>query len=160
MKTENIILEFLRILKNGKHLIINEFLDKNNRPQVEAITFDELFQNSHLGYNINFYPSETKGACSEIAMFVSFHKSNFDIKLKKDQMVSLDEVLKKLVQQVLGTCYPINQKIILLTDKIDTEVFEHWLGNLRAMKRMGMEIDIVYLRSDGDYKMINSMLGI
>jgi hypothetical protein len=31
-------------------------------------------------------------------------------------MISLDDVLKKLVQQVLGTCYPKNQKIILLTD--------------------------------------------
>jgi hypothetical protein len=161
MKTELILAEFLSILKNViKQEFRNEFLDRNNKPQIEAFTFDELLQNAHVRHNMNFFPSENKGACHEVALFVSFHKSVFGLKFKKDQMVSLDEVIKKLVQQVLGTCYPINQKIILLTDKIDTEVFDPWLGNLRAMKRMGMELDIVYLRSDGDYKMINSMLGI
>ena len=109
---------------------------------------------------MNFFPSENKGACYEVAMFVSFHKPVFGLKFKKDQMVTLDEVLKKIVQQVLGTCYPTNQKIILITDKIDTEVFEPWLGNLKAMKRMGMEIEIVYLKSDGDYKMLNSLCGV
>jgi hypothetical protein len=161
MNLENILSEFLSIIKSDrKREFRNEFLDRNNKPQIEAITFDELLENAHVRNNMNFYPSETKGPCCEIAMFVSFHKSVFDIKLKKDQMVSLDEVLKKLVQQVLGTCYPKNQKILLLTDKVDTEVFEPWLGNLKAIKRMGMEIVVVYLRSDGTTENINSLVGI
>lgn len=161
MKLENILSEFLSILEKGNTTLFrNDFLDRNNRPQVEAVTFDELFENNHLGRTINFFPSDNTNGCFEVAMFVSFHKPVFGLKFKKDQMVSLDDVLKKLVQQVLGTCYPINQKIFLLTDKVDTEVFEPWLGNLKAMKRMGMEIEIVYLKSDGSYKMLNSLLGV
>ncbi len=158
---EKILKDFIdKLYRAGKSELRNEFIDRISRVQMETITFDELFDNFGRGIDMNFFPSDKPSGCYEVAMFVSFHKSVFDIKLKKDQMISLDEVIKKLVQQVLGTCYPINQKIILLTDKIDTEVFDPWLGNLRAMKRMGMELDIVYLRSDGDYKMINSMLGI
>ena len=127
---------------------------------MESITFDELFDNFGRGINMNFFPSENKGACCEVAMFVSFHKSVFGLKFKKDQMIPLDDILKKLVQQVLGTCYPNNQKILLLTDKVDTEVFEPWLGNLRAIKRMGMELEIVYLKSNGSTENINRLVGL
>ena len=109
---------------------------------------------------MNFYPSENKGSCCEIAMFVSFHKQIFELKFKNNQMISLNDVLKKLVQQVLGTCYPKNQKIILLTDKVDTEIFEPWLGNLFAIKRMGMEIQVVFLRGDGSTENVNKLLGV
>jgi len=161
MKTELILAEFLSILKNAiKQEFRNEFLDRNNKPQIEAVTFDELLQNVHVRHNINFFPSDLTVGCYEVAMFVSFHKSVFGLKFKKDQMVSLDEVIKKLVQQVLGTCYPINKKILLLTDKVDTEVFEPWLGNLKAIKRMGMEIEVVYLRSNGTTENINSLVGL
>jgi hypothetical protein len=161
MKTELILAEFLSILKNViKQEFRNEFLDRNNKPQIEAVTFDELLQNAHVKHNMNFFPSENKGACHEVAMFVSFNKSVFGLKFKKDQMVSLDEVIKKLVQQVLGTCYPTNKKILLLTDKVDTEVFEPWLGNFKAIKRMGIEIEVVYLRSNGSFENINSLVGL
>jgi hypothetical protein len=43
---------------------------------------------------------------------------------------------------------------------VDTEVFEPWLGNLRAIKRMGMEIEIVYLRSDGSTEFVNKLVGL
>ena len=163
MNLENIISEFLSILRNERELDFrngNDILDKKIRPISEAVTFDELLQDANFRHNINFFPSEKLCGCYEVAMFVSFHKTVFGLKLKKDQMVSLDDVLKKLVQQVLGTCYPKNQKILLLTDKVDTEVFEPWLGNFRAIKRMGMEIEIVYLRSNGSTENINRLVGL
>ncbi len=161
MKLQNIIMEFLSILDNEKNQVFKtEFLDRNNRHQIETITFDELLQDTHVRHNMNFFPSENKGVCHEVAMFVSFHKPVFGLKFKKDQMIPLDDVLKKLVQQVLGTCYPTNQKILLLTDKVDTEVFEPWLGNLMAIKRMGIELEIVYLRSDGSTEYVNRLVGL
>jgi len=162
MNLENVLTEFLSILKNGRYreLRNGDLFDRNNKPQIEAVTFDELLQDAHVRHNMNFFPSKNKGACHEVAMFVSFHKPIFGLKFKKDQMISLDDVLKKLVQQVLGTCYPTNQKILLLTDKVDTEVFEPWLGNLRAIKRMGMELEIVYLRSNGSTENINRLVGL
>lgn len=32
---------------------------------------------------MNFFPSENKGECFEVAMFVSFHKPIFGLKFKK-----------------------------------------------------------------------------
>ena len=158
---EKILKEFLSIIDNERNREFrNEFLDRNNKPQIDAVTFDELLQDAHVRHKMNFFPSENKGACHELAMFVSFHKPIFGMKFKKDQMIPVDDVLKKLVQQVLGTCYPTNQKILLLTDKVDTEVFEPWLGNLRAIKRMGMEIEIIYLRSDGSTEVVNKLVGL
>lgn len=158
---ENILNDFINMLIIGSNSEFrNEFLDRNNRPQMESITFDELFDNFGGGINMNFFPSENKGACCEVAMFVSFHKPVFGLKFKKDQMISLDDVLKKLVQQVLGTCYHKNRKIILLTDKVDTEVFEPWLGNLQAMRRMNTEIEIFYLNSNGTTKSVNEIVGL
>lgn len=117
MKLENILSEFISILKHESNQELrNNLFDRNNTPQLEAITFDKLLQDINVRHRRNFFPSENKGACYEVAMFVSFHKPVFGLKFKKDQMVTLDEVLKKIVQQVLGTCYPTNQKIILITD--------------------------------------------
>ncbi len=161
MNLDNVLSEFLSIINNERnHKNRNEFLDRNNKPEIEAVTFDKLLQNAHVRHNMNFFPSENKGACHEVAMFVSFHKPIFGLKFKKDQMIALDDVLKKLVQQVLGTCYPTNQKIILLTDNIETNLFEPWLGNLSAIQRMGMELQIIYLRGDGSHRNVNSLFGL
>ena len=158
---KNIVNDFINMLKRWSNSDFrSEMIDRNNRPQMESITFDELFDNFGSGIDMNFFPSENKGACREIAMFVSFHKPAFGVKSKKDQMIPLDDVLRKLVQQVLGTCYPQNKKIILLTDKVDTEIFEPWLGNLKAIERMGMEIQIFYLNSDGIPKSANEIVGL
>jgi hypothetical protein len=75
-------------------------------------------------------------------------------------MISLDDVIKKLVQQVLGACYPKNQNIILLTDKVDTDIFEPWLGNLKSLKKMNIEIDIVYWRNNGSFEFVNKLVGL
>jgi hypothetical protein len=161
MELENILSEFLSILNNDRNQEFrNDLLDRNNKTQNESVTFDELLNNARIRQKMNFFPSDILGGCYDVAMFVSFHKPIFGLKFKKDQMVPLDDVLKKLVQQVLGSCYPTNQKILLLTDNIETDVFEPWLGNLRAIKRMGMEIQIVYLRSDGSRQNINSLVGL
>jgi hypothetical protein len=161
MELENILSEFLSILNNERNQEFrNDLLDRNNKTQIESVSFDELLNNARIRQNMNFFPSDYLGGCYNVAMFVSFHKPIFGLKFKKDQMVPLDDVLKKLVQQVLGSCYPTNQKILLLTDNIETDVFEPWLGNLRAIKRMGMEIQIVYLRSDGSRQNINSLVGL
>ncbi len=158
---KNIVEGFIAMLKReGNSDFRSEMFDRNDRSQMESTTFDELFDNYGSGMDMNFFPSENKGACREVAMFVSFHKPAFGVKFKKDQMIPLDDVLRKLVQQVLGTCYPQNKKIILLTDKVDTEIFEPWLGNLQAIERMGMEIQIFYLNSNGIPKSANEIVGL
>jgi hypothetical protein len=159
---ENIVNDFINMLKvASKSELRNDLFDRNERSRMEAITFDQLFENFGEGIDMNFFPSENKTPyCCEVAMFVSFNKPIFGLKFKKDMMIALDDVLKKLVQQVLGSCYPKNRKIILFTDKLDTEVIEPWLGNLRAIKRMGMEIEIFYLNSNGIPKSANEIVGL
>jgi hypothetical protein len=159
--TEKILRDFINRLQGArKPELVNDFIDINNRPEMELITFDQLFENLGGGINMNFFPSENKGACCEVAMFVSFHKPLFGLKFKKGQMISLDDVIKKLVQQVLSTCYPKNQNIILLTDKVDTDIFEPWLGNLKSLKKINIEIDIVYWRNNGSFEFVNKLVGL
>ena len=157
-----------KIVGNFINMLINECYSSNDSENIdsryknEITSFDDLFnQIDGRGSGMNFFPSNnSKYGCCEVAMFVSFHKQFMNSKFKKDQLIELDEVIKKLVQQVLGTCYPQNRKIILLTDKVDTDVFHPWLGTLKALKKMQIEIGIYYLRSDGSKELINTLVGI
>ncbi len=152
---KDLTLNLLNVLRRfGQRDLLMDFRENT------TFSFDEMLEGMGTSTNMNLFPSDSKGSCYEIAMFFSCHKPIFGTKLKRSQMVGLDEVLKKLVQQVLGTCYPKNKKIILCTDKIDTEVFDAWIGNLRVIKSMGFQIEIVYLRSDGSEEFINSLIGI
>jgi hypothetical protein len=156
---KNIVDNFINMLQiNNSDRFRDELRSENKKPKKILTSFDELFIKNGSNMDMNFFPSENKGSCCEIAMFVSLNTPVFGLKLKKDQMIPIDEVIKTLVQQVLGTCYPINKKIILLTDKVDTDIFDPWIGNLRTIKKMGNEIEIFYLHKDGTTKIVNDLI--
>lgn len=120
----------------------------------------EIFDTVNDTGTINFFPSPIKGGCYETAVFVSLSKSPDNKELKDDSLVSLDVVLKKMVQQVLGTCDGINQEIILITDEINTVLSKEWEGNLKAIKRRCKSLDIYYIFPDGEYKNVNDFFGV
>ncbi len=120
----------------------------------------EFYSSGGEGGNINFYPSSVKGGCYEVAMFVSISKPPNGLNLKEGNCIPLDLVLKKMVQQVLGSCEGINQEILLITDEIDTKAAREWEGNLKAIKRRCASFDIFYLLPDGDYKNVNDLFGV
>ena len=77
MELENILSEFLSILKNERNIESRtELLDRNNKQQIESVTFDELLNNARLRHNMNFFPSDYPGGCYEVAMFVSLQSNN------------------------------------------------------------------------------------
>jgi|SRR5690606_7015997 len=158
-----------------KNLLVSNFLDffneeKNSQSILdprsyildgkESVELYEIFGSRGNGGNINFFPSTIKGGCYEMAIFVSFSKSPKGIKLKKNNCISLDVVLKKMVQQVLGGCDGINQEIVLITDEINTNVSREWEGNLKAIKKRCKSLDIYYIFPDGDSKKVNDMFGV
>ena len=126
----------------------------------KSIELYEIFDSSDSGGSINFFPSPIKGSCHETGMFVSFSKSPKGIKLHKNSIVSLDKVLKKMVQQVLGTCYGINQEITLITDQINTNVSREWEANLRTIQSSCKSLNIYYLLPDGKHKNVNDLFGL
>lgn len=132
---ENIIFDFISMLRRG---VISEF-DGNylSGNKSKTFSFDELFESTGRNSSMNFFPSDKKGGCYEIAMFVSFHKPIFKVNLKRNQMVSLDEVLKKLVQQVFGKCYLRNDLL-----KTNSERMQDLLNRI---KKSFKEVVIVKL---------------
>jgi hypothetical protein len=54
--TEKIVTDFINRLQGArKSELVNDFIDRNNRPEMELITFDQLFENFGGGINMNFF---------------------------------------------------------------------------------------------------------
>ena len=126
----------------------------------DTISFDNVFSSFTDAKGINLYPCDTKGLCQEKAVFISFQKAPFDANLKKNKLVNLQDILPVLVQQVLGSCYKKNTKIALLTDKIDTDIFQPWMGNLRTISQISDTFEIYLMKPDGNIVLVNDMIGI
>lgn len=161
----NLVSNFLNSLNGGDN--ITAYVKSMDFPSKLDLFDDtssgelyEIFNSVNGDSNINFFPSPIKGGCYETAVFVSLSKAPNGKELKEDSLISLDVVLKKMVQQVLGTCDGINQEIILITDEINTTISKEWEGNLKAIKRRCSSLDIFYLFPDGEYKNVNDFFGV
>jgi len=126
----------------------------------KTVELYEIFGSGDSDSSINFFPSPIKGSCYESAVFVSFSKSPKGIKLNKSSIVSLDVVFKKMVQQVLGTCFGINQDITLITDQINTDISREWEGNLRTIQSKCKSLNIYYVLPNGTNKNVNDLFGL
>jgi hypothetical protein len=106
---------------------------------------DNSPRSAELRHTINFVPSDNVSKCCKEAIFVSISHSPSALKLRKDQLISLDQMLPIIVQQVQGTCFGINKKITLLTDKIDVDQFKIWKDNLHVMIVSGVDLRVIYI---------------
>ena len=139
----------------------NEFIDSpNNFLKQKTFTFKEVLADMHLENRINFFPSDIKGGCYETAIFVSFRKPPFNFKIPKNNLIPIDTVLKEIVKQVLGSCFGINQEIILITDDINNSKSEEWFANLKTIQEVCKSINIYYVFDKGDYENVNRFFGL
>lgn len=138
----------------------SEMIDSDYQEKSKSKTFSELFKNYDGHGAINLYPSETKGHCHRTAIFFSFSKLPKNSSLKRNQLIPLTKLLPIIIQQVLGSCLGKNKEIILVTDTIDTKVFEPWLSNLKRINEMCDSFVIIYVRPDGSNCSIKEVLGI
>ena len=152
------------LLTEDNRFPIND-LDKNiDSPnhflKQKTISFSDVLNDMGLAQKINFFPSEIKGRCHSIAMFVSFKSPPLKFKMPKSNLIPIDTVIKKMIQQVLGSCFEKNRDIILITDEINTEKIEEWKPNLRAIQKISNSFEIIFLHGDGEYENINRFFGL
>lgn len=124
--------------------ILKDNCDRNRRIE-DVRTISELFGNFFGGAPFNLIPSDEKSNCCELAIFISVTKSPKHMKLRQDQLIPLDKLLPKVVQQVQGSCAGINKEVYILCDEINTNSFEPWLNNLRTIRRQSKVFGIYYI---------------
>ena len=125
-------------------------LDRKRR--VEKFKFSSFTTKGNINEKMNFFPSIIKGRCHNLAVFVSMREETLSFKSDPNNFVSLDVVLKKMVHQVLGSCFNVNKEVVLITDTIDTKVIEEWKPNLRAMTKVCDKIRFYYVDREGTLK--------
>lgn len=146
---------------NDASKLTNENIDSPNHfLRQKTITFKEVMENLDLENNINLFPSDIKGGCYETAMFISFRKPPFNFKMPKNNLVPIDRVLKEIVKQVLGSCFGVNQEIILITDDINNSKSEEWFANLKTIQKVCKSINIFYVFDNGNYENVNRFFGL
>jgi hypothetical protein len=153
-----LVSKFLGFFYNREQLSIRENIFESK--DLLSIDLDKALEYSGIANNINFFPSSTKGGCHKTAMFVSFSKSPKGFKLKRNNCLPLDVVLKKMVKQVLGSCYGKNQEIILLTDEMSISKSEEWHANLRTMQKVCKSIGVYYVFPDGKHENVDRFFGL
>lgn len=138
---------------------IGERMFERNNDRRGSGTFEEvLFSSGHLGSHINLYPCDNVGKCAFDAVFISFSselsRRNFTA-LRRDQFITLDRVMQKLVQQVLGDCAGINKHVLLITDHLDSEVLNPWMPVINQMVNNGIKFELVYLNASGQMNLVD-----
>jgi hypothetical protein len=140
----NEIIKFIfKVLKGNRER--NSNLEFDIKKSKDVVTISQLLDNLLSDSSFNLIPGDIPSHCHEMAIFVSLTKSPKHLYLRQDQLLSLDKMLPKVIQQVQGSCSGINKKIYILCDEIETKSFEPWLDNLRTINRQSIEFGIFYI---------------
>jgi hypothetical protein len=100
--------------------------------------------------DVNFYPGEPDGVCCETGYFISLGSSlSSKIRLDKDQLISLDEMLKIMFKHIFIDCLEKTSNVILVCDEINTAIFNKYAAQFRALKRLNIKVQIVYFKQSG-----------
>tara|TARA_B110000902_G_C13791934_1_gene392444 strand:+ start:14 stop:487 length:474 start_codon:yes stop_codon:yes gene_type:complete len=147
------------ILSEGKDTFHREIDMPSKRKQ--KFKFSSISKSGIFGgQKINFYPSNTKGKCQSIAVFISIKQSTLDFNSDPSNHKDFESVIKKMVQQVLGSCFDKNKEVIFITDEINTNVIEQWKPNFKAMRQICDSIQIVFIDGSGQNYNANHFFGI
>jgi len=88
---------------------------------------------------VNFYPSDHKGPCHEVAYFMSL--TGKSVTLKKGK-IKFPEMMKLFIQHCQGKCINKVKKAIIVTDKHDNDEIEFWQSNIDNIKKNGVRIEL------------------
>ena len=101
---------------------------------------------------INFYPGKPSGDCAKTAVFMSLTKNPPRGKwLKTKDKVNLEKMIPKVIQHMQGRCIDKTQKMLLITDNMNTDLINPWRGNLKNIQsRDGKEVVILFVDPKGE----------
>ena len=127
--------------------LINQ-LDKRNedaalkKPSEFNSRLDRIVSEVLVDYinRFNFYPSERKGGCHNLAIFTSLLGDRWD--LKKDERLSLEEMFKHLVRHCQGSCDKTTKEVVIITDNWDDDISNFWKHNIDTIKRYGVSVEV------------------
>lgn len=152
------IIEFILHEHTPQKTMTNEGFSQSGRSK--KFKLSELENTGILQEPINLFPCEKKGTCHEVAMFVCVKKETIGANSATENHVSFKNVLKKMVQQVLGSCYRKNKHVYFFTDQIDTNAIAEWKDNFRVMTQVCESVKVVYFTKEGEYHNVNNLFDV
>jgi hypothetical protein len=87
--------------------------------------------------SINIIPGDSEGDCSEILVAICYDDDDFD------------ERFKTFLKHANITCKDINQELFLFTTQWNTVVFNKYIGELQAIRRNGLVVNLIYVTNKG-----------
>jgi hypothetical protein len=115
---------------------LNDRINNRDQKDLSAILWDMTMYLPEF----NFYPSEEKSKCCEVAFFTSLVGKRWN--LDKKQRLSLDEMFKILIRHCQGSCANITKYVAIIADNWDDDVVEFWRSNLNQLKNHGVTIEL------------------
>jgi hypothetical protein len=148
------------------HQLAKSIVDALWRNSVEELRFDDIDKNYRIKPGslseflsdevfrepINFYPGKPGGDCLKISVFMSLTKTPPRAEwLKTKEKVNLEKMMPKVIQHMQGGCIDKTQKMLLLTDNMNTDLINPWRENLRNIQsRDNKEVVILYVDPKGE----------
>lgn len=94
---------------------------------------------------INLYPSDIKGPCYPVAVFLSLRSFK---KYGRGQYQGFWKIMEKLVQHMQGSCWRNTTKALIYTDDWDGRIYKEWRTNIEHMRREGAKVYFVQVIND------------
>ena len=93
---------------------------------------------AHHHEPFNLYPSDLKGECRDLAVFLALEGKQF--KSKGTKFLTFNEAIEKMIQhQTSLKCKGVTKQMLLITTSWDAEVFQPWYGNFVDFRKDGVE---------------------
>ena len=129
---------------------IRDGIDKDYR--IKPYNLLEFLNDVAIREDINFYPGEPGYGCKKTAVFMSLTKNPPRGKwLKTKDKVNLEKMIPKVIQHMQGGCIDKTQKMLLITDNMNTDLINPWRGNLKNIQsRDGKEVVILFVDPEGE----------
>jgi hypothetical protein len=122
-------------------------LDKNNL-ESENLKFQKdynslteiLMQMTMYLHEFNFYPSDIKGHCCEVAFFASLTGARWN--LDKKERIVFEQMFKNLINHCQGKCSHKTKYAVIITDNWDDDIATFWQPNIDNLKAEGVIIEV------------------
>lgn len=91
-------------------------------------------------HEFNFYPSQFKGNCCEVAFFTSLIGNRWNI--NQDDKITFEKMYHFLINHCQGTCSTKTQYAVIVTDNWDDDIANFWQPNIELIKSKGVIVEV------------------
>lgn len=122
------------MFRNAVEKMARAIANRDNDKHIDAKDIPKIIFDALGGENnINCYPGNPCGYCSDLAFFVSFTSTKY--KRPRDRYhLSCNQAMECLVRHMQGICRGQTKNAILITDNWDAAAFYRWGSNLSTIR--------------------------